>query len=176
MTLTDLQEFGECLFHQNIGKYFLVMVLFNGAEWRLVTAVCSNQLHLCCSLKISYGAFISMGKKFQLLANSLSSFPLISSPTIISNLLCVHQAAVCPGNAEDFVAVCEKRGTKEISLPTYDHLSRCQACQSFRSTLQSAVHRRSHNTAISSHTNYIHLTPDENMRMKNLHQSLRAAK
>ena len=146
------------------------MVLFNGAEWRLVMAVCSNQLHLYCSLKISYGVFISMGEKFQLLASSLSSFPLISSPTIISNLLCcVHQAAVCPGNAEDSVAVCEKRGgTKEVSLPTskhittwsllceksdviYDHLSRCQACQSFRCTLQSAVHRSSQKLTQQGH-------------------------
>ena len=42
-----------------------------------------------------------------------AEFPLlISSPTVMSNLICsVHQTAVCPGNAdEDFVAVCEKRG------------------------------------------------------------------
>ena len=132
---------------------------------------------------------------------------LISSPTIISNLLCcVHQAAVCPGNAdEDFVAVHEKwggtmkkggdiiayldntspdghRSVRRVEFDViYDHLShcvRCQSCQSFRSTLQSAMHRSWHNnTALSSHTKYIHLTPDEkNTRMKNLHQSLRAAK
>ena len=129
----------------------------------------------------------------------LAEFPLlISSPTVISNLICsVHQAAVCPGNTdEDFVAVCEKRGgtMKKGDVIAYldktspdghhsvrrvecemifDHQSsrvRCQACQSFRSTLQSAVHRNSHdNTAVSStsHTNYIHLTPDEkNQRLK----------
>ena len=64
----------------------------------------------------------------------------------------------------------------------YHHSSRrlrCQACQSFRSTLRSAVHRSSQdgNTAASSHTNYKHLTPEEkNQRMKNLLHSLRVAK
>ena len=51
------------------------------------------------------------GEKVPATCKLLVELPsLISSPTIISNLLCcVYQAVVCPGNADkDFVAICEK--------------------------------------------------------------------
>ena len=151
------------------------------------------------------------GKKVPATCKLLASFPsLISSPTIISGLLnCIHYAAICPGNPDErFVTLCEKRGGTikkggdviayldnsslvgcrsvrrvecEIICDLSSRRLRCQACQSFRSTLRSAVHRtissKDDNTAASSHTNYKHLTPDEkSQRMKNLHQSLRVAK
>jgi hypothetical protein len=142
-------------------------------------------------------------KKVPATCKLLVEFPaMISSPSIVSNLLyCIHNAAVCPGNTDDdFITLCEKRGgtmkkggdtiayldntslngqqsVRRVECDViYDHASRrirCQACQS------SAVYRSSHDdsTAVSSHTKYIHLTPDEkDKRMKNLHQSLRTAK
>ena len=52
----------------------------------------------------------------------------------------------------------------------------CQACQSLRSTLRSAVHRdlkRDCTSVAGSHTNYIHLTPaEQSERMKNLQRDL----
>ena len=209
VTLTDVQE---SMASVSLPEHWQAFPGDGGVQWSRMEIGCDGLLQPTMSVLLTHDLSWSVhinGKKVPATCKLLVEFPaMISSPIIISNLLCsIHHAAVCPGNAdEDFVTLCEKRGgtmkkggdiiayLDKTSLDghqsvrrvecdvIYDHLSRrvrCQACQSFRSTLRSAVHRSSHNdsTAISSHTNYIHLTPDEkDERMKNLHQSLRIAK
>ena len=208
MTLSDLQQ---SMANVSLPEHWQAFNADGVVQWSRMEIGHGSLLQPTASILLYHSLTWSVhirGKKVPATCKLLAEFPsLISSPTILSDLICcVHQAAVCPGNTDkDFVTVCEKRGGTmkkggdviaylDSTSPDghcsvrraecdviFDHLSRrvrCQACQSFRSTLRSAVHRSSHdNTAVSSHTNYIHLTPDEkNERLKNLHQSLRAAK
>ena len=84
-----------------------------------------------------------------------------------------------PSTGQDHTRTVRRVECDLLFDPSSDRL-RCQACQSLRSTLRSAVHRdlkRDCTSVADSHTNYIHLTPSEQSeRMKNLHQSLRSVK
>ena len=200
MTLTDVQESMGIV---SLPEHWQAFNADGVIQWSRMEIGHGGVLQPTASIVLNHNLSWSVhvhGKKVPATCKLFAEFSLlISSPTVISNLICsVHQAAVCPGNTdEDFVAVCEKRGgtmkkggdviaylnktspdghhsVRRVECEMiFDHQSRrvrCQACQSFRSTLRSAVHRNSHdNTAVSStsHTNYIHLTPDEkNQRLK----------
>ena len=87
-----------------------------GVQWSRMEIGCDGLLQPTTSVLLTHDLSWSVhinGKKVPATCKLLVKFPaMISSPIIISNLLCsIHHAAVCPGNAdEDFVTLCEKRG------------------------------------------------------------------
>ena len=203
MTLSDLQE---SMAKVSLPEHWQAFNADGVVQWSRMEIGHGSLLQPTASILLCNSLTWSVhirGKKVPATCKLLAEFPsLISSPTILSNLIrCVHEAQAI---LTKFLSLCVRSEEgqwrkEETSLPTWTVRHQMAtalweglnviwflttwvvvyaACQSFRSTLRSAVHRSSQdNTAVSSHTNYIHLTPDEkNERLKNLHQSLRAAK